>query len=543
MSQAIRIGAVSALALAAGLALGTAHADGSWAPTNTLAHRVRAATQAFAMQPGEPVQIAVSLHMRNKAEMDALTAAILAGKPAKHITSAEFLQRFAPGEQQVKAVVDHLTQAGFVHVEVAKNRMLITADGSAATVKTAFNTELQHFSVDGRDAYANVSDAAVPSHLSGIVNAVHGLQTVDQAHTMRARAEGSATEVGLVGIDPTEFPAIYNANGLPPATNATVGIISAGDITPTLTDLTAFVAKAGYPTPSVQKVIVGTPSTDTSNDVEWNLDSQDALAAAGGAVKQLVFYVANALTDADLTATYNKAVSDNVAQAINVSLGECETIAKKSGLIATQDAIFQIAVAQGQTFTVSSGDTGSKGCLRNFIFKDRLGSYPAVSPYVISVGGTTLQTSAPGVWASETAWSGGGGGTSRTETAPQWQVDAGVLGSSTVRGVPDISFDGNPSTGALIIVNGNIEQWGGTSLSAPLAAGFWARLQSANGNSLKFPAAMLYRNGPTSPNWFHDVVSGSNGAFKAAPGWDYTNGFGSLDVGAVAEFIASRPGQ
>jgi pseudomonalisin len=543
MSHVIRFGAVSALALAASLALGTAYADVSWAPTHTQAHPVGAATQAFAMPQGAPVQIAVSLHMRNQAEMDALTAAILAGKPAKHITSAEFLQRFAPTPQQVQAVVDHLTQAGFVNVDVARNRMLITADGSAGAVKTAFNTELRHVNVDGRDAHANVSDALVPAHLSGIVNAVHGLQTVDVAQTMMVRADNTAAEAGPVGIDPTEFGAIYNANGLPPASKATVGIISAGDISQTLVDLTDFVGRAGYPTPSVKKVVVGAPGTDTAGVIEWNLDSQSSLAAAGGSVKDMIFYVATSLADAPLAAAYNKVVSDNVAQAINVSLGLCEILAQQNGSIATQDAIFQIAVAQGQTFTVSSGDSGSRGCLRWGILKDRVGSYPAISPYVISVGGTTLRTSAPGVWASETAWSGGGGGPSKYESAPSWQVASGVLGTSTARGVPDVSFDADPNSGALIRFNGGTEQIGGTSLSAPLLAGFWARLQSANGNSLKFPAASLYRNGPTSPTWFHDVVSGSNGAFKAAAGWDYTTGFGTLDIGVIADFIASRPGE
>jgi subtilase family serine protease len=249
----------------------------------------------------------------------------------------------------------------------------------------------------------------------------------------------------------------------------------------------------------------------------------------------------NSLSDANLTQGYNRAVSDNLAKAINVSLGGCETAFQ--GSEATQDQIFQTAVAQGQMFSVSSGDSGAYECGAS---AGKAQSYPAVSPYVMSIGGTTLSTTNGNTWAGETVWScsspstcqqsssgGAGGGPSLTENAPSWQTAAGVLGTSTKRGVPDISFDAAPSSGALIRVQGANQQVGGTSLAAPIWAGFWARIQSNAGNTLPFPAQTIYQGAASHPTWFHDVTSGNQG-YAAGTGWDYASGYGSVVISNLA---------
>ncbi|MCT6986028.1 hypothetical protein, partial [Salmonella enterica] len=77
-----------------------------------------------------------------------------------------------------------------------------------------------------------------------------------------------------------------------------------------------------------------------------------------GGVNTLIFYTApncdandSCLTDAAITAPYNRAVTHNVAKVINVSLGEDESAANSSGTQAADDKIFAQAVAQGQTFS------------------------------------------------------------------------------------------------------------------------------------------------------------------------------------------------
>jgi len=540
------------VSMALAMMFGTAQAAEQWAPTATKATRLPAtvaskSSVASLMQAGAPTQISVALKLRNKAELDAITTGILNGKNVKSISSAEFLTRFAPTTAQVQAVVNYLKASGFVNITVSDNRMLVTADGAAATVKTAFNTELQTFNVNGRTVHANTTDAQVPQSLSDIVLSIHGLQNVHTYRTNLVRPNANTLAVG--GHNPTEFSAIYNASGLPSAVNATIGIITQGSMTQTIKDLNTFTNKAGYPPVNVETVTIGSPSSDTSGVGEWNMDTQDALATAGGTIKKMVLYTANTLNLTDITAAYNRAVTDNVAKVINVSLGMCENDAFNGGITASNDQIFQTAVAQGQTFAVSSGDSGAYECGGPGTSQ----SYPSASPYVISVGGTQLNTSGT-TWVSESVWScttasscqanvngGAGGGPSLTEAAPSWQVSSGVLGSSNKRGTPDISFNADPASGALVIVNGSNQQIGGTSLAAPIFTGFWARVQSMNNNSLPFPAAAIYQKAASTPGMFHDVTTGSNGGYTAKAGWDYASGFGSLNMANFAAAMGSTP--
>ncbi len=535
------------LPIAAALVLATIGASAqaateAWVNTATQAPRIPASTTHLnAMTAGAPTHVVVSLNLRNKADLDTLTNNIMAGRVTHPITSAQFMASYAPTQAQAQAVADHLTRSGFRNVTISDNRMLVSADGTTTSVKTGFNTDIHTYDVGGRAAFANISAAAVPQSLSKIVLAVHGLQTVHLHHVMMAKPNGVHTNT-VSGHSPTDFAAIYNASSLPSAINAKIGIITQGSMTQTVADLRTFASNKGFPAPNITTVTVGAASSDTAGVGEWNMDTQDALATAGGTINQMILYTANTLSDADLTSTYNRAVGDNVAKSINVSLGECETDAQSSGIMASNDQIFQTAVAQGQTFSVSSGDSGSYECGG----PGNSASYPSVSPYVMSIGGSLLNTSgttyqSESVWACTTAaqcqqsaGGGAGGAPSLTEAAPSWQINAGVLGTSTKRGTPDISFDADPNSGALVLISGANQQIGGTSLAAPIFTGFWARVQSMNNNTLAFPAAAIYQKAATTPGMFHDITSGANGGETAKAGWDYASGYGSLNMANFA---------
>ncbi|ERE04200.1 MULTISPECIES: S53 family peptidase [Chromobacteriaceae] len=534
--------------IVAGVFAAGAQAGEAWVNTATQAHPlVSTLTSAVAaksvgeLAAGQSVHVAVTLKLRNKTQLNALTDSLLAGTSHKTLSHADFMAQYAPTQAQVQKVVAHLQKNGFRNIKVAPNRMLVTADGSAATAKTAFNATLHHFNVNGRTAFANVTAAQVPQSLGDTVLAVHGLQNVHTFHTTLQKSGvktlASAKTNSVTGHNPTDFPLIYNASSLPAASNTTVGIISEGDLTQTLQDLQQFEDAAGYSYVQTNVINAGDASSDTDGVGEWNLDSQDILAAAGGALQQMNFYVATSMTNADITAAYNSAVSDGSAKVINVSLGECERDAQSDGTVASDDQIFQTAVAQGQTFSVSTGDSGSAEC-----GSTSGQSYPATSPYVIAIGGTTLSTSGT-KYSSESVWNGGGGGPSVIEAAPSWQTKAGVLTTSkTKRGVPDVSFDADPNSGALVVVNGSNQQIGGTSLAAPLFTGFWARIQSAHGNSLVSPNPAIYQYFKANPSLYHDVTTGNNGGYKATASWDYATGWGSLNVANLNTFINSHSG-
>jgi pseudomonalisin len=521
-----------------------------WVPTATKATTIAntattTVTHITTMQAASLIHVAVALKLRNKPDLDALTDKIVSGRVTHAINRKDFIRQYAPTKEQAQAAINYLSNNGFTNIIASDNNMLINANGTAASVKSAFNTKIDIYDVNGRTAYANVNDVSVPQSLGGIVLAVLGLQTVHLPHTTSKKLEGKTFTIA--GHNPTDFPMIYDAASLPSATNATIGIITAGGMTQTIADLNKFAANAGYPQPHVSTVAVNGASSDPNGIAEWNMDTQSSLAAAGGTIKRMILYAAHTLNDADVTAAYNQAVSDNQAQAINVSLGECENYAHASGAAAAADQIFERAVSQGQMFSVSSGDSGSYECDMDGSSQ----SYPAVSPYVMALGGTTLSTGSNNVWSAETVWScsnfqncqqygGAGGGPSLTENAPSWQLSSGVLGTSTKRGVPDISLDADPASGALVLINGALEQWGGTSLSAPLFTGFWARVQSQNKNNLAFPATAIYQKAAANPNMFHDITSGTVGGYSAQPGWDYASGYGSLDVSNFAAVMGTN---
>ncbi|RQZ62291.1 protease pro-enzyme activation domain-containing protein [Burkholderia sp. Bp9004] len=543
------------------------------APAASTAAAAAAATE---MAPGESVDIVLGLNLRNEAQLDQYLHDLhTPGSPhyKQFLTSAQFAAQYAPTDQQVASVVAHLRQAGFVNIVVAPNRLLVSASGTAATVKSAFRTTLKRFTRNGRNVYANTDAAQVPNAISGIVGAVLGLQNVELMHTgAGSKPQGNTSNLTIpagasaVPHYPTEFSSLYGGDGTPTASQTTVGIISEGDLSQTVSDLNTFAANNGLGTISssvVQTGPSGSSYTDTSGTVEWNLDSQSIVGAAGGSVKQVVFYVAPSMSLTAITAAYNKAVSDNVAKVINVSLGVCESSAYSTGSQATDDTIFKQAIAQGQTFSVSAGDHGAYECASGTPSRSTYTvSEPATSPYVIAVGGTTLFTNTSTnaynseivwndpSWQPGTVWSTGGG-YSKYEAAPSWQSSS--LTGSTKRALPDVGFDADLRTGAILVVNGQTSDtlWGsgylnnegGTSLAAPIFTGIWARLQSANNNALGFPASSIYKYFPSNAALVHDVTSGNNGSgtygYKAKAGWDATTGFGSVNISKLNTFIQS----
>ena len=88
---------------------------------------------------------------------------------------------------------------------------------------------------------------------------------------------------------------------------------------------------------------------------------------------------------------------------------------------------------QGVTFIASAGDSGAQAGVQ----------WPAVSPNVVSVGGTSLTVNSDGSYGGESSWPGTNGGYSQIEVEPAYQ--ANVQGSG-VRTVPDVSYDADPNT-------------------------------------------------------------------------------------------------
>jgi subtilase family serine protease len=481
----------------------------------------------------QSMHVVVSLKLRNRDQLDAFVNATLIPNSVmarSTMGSDEISSNHLPTAAQAQRVADFLNQSGFTNVEIASNRMIVSADATADVAKNAFNTSFaQVHTKDGRQAYANVDDVHIPTHLQDVVLSVVGLQDVHRAHTMLAFPAG-VHPLAVTGHKPTEFASIYGGSGQTTGAGVTVGIITQGKITQTITDLNTFTSQNGLATVTTQTVNTNGTGTDTSGVDEWNLDSQDIVGMAGGVVGKLIFYNIPTLSNANLTADFNTVVSANAAKVINVSLGECETDAHGDGSAASQDQSFATAVAQGQTISVSTGDSGADECSNG----GTTPSWPAASQYVIAVAGTTLNASTT-TWSSETVWVDSGGSQSTFEPKPSWQT----AWTGARRGVADVAFDGDPNSGAKIIVNGASTQVGGTSLSSPLFVGAWTRVIAAKGTAVGFAGPLIYQL-PTGT--FHDIVSGNNGGSTAAAGYDLASGRGSMIISSLLANVGGGGG-
>ena len=184
-------------------------------------------------------------------------------------------------------------------------------------------------------------------------------------------------------------------------------------------------------------------------DIEESLDVQWAHAIAPQA--NIVLFEANSANESDLFDAVTTAAGYGGVCVVSMSWTEPEYSGE-----AVNDIIFQAASGHpGVTFLASTGDSGEPA------------AYPAASPDVVAVGGTTLTINSDGSYGGEVGWSGSGGGISAYESQPAYQ-NGNVSGiSSTYRTTPDVSMDANPSSGVYVMDSYDGGGSGGTRLAAP----------------------------------------------------------------------------
>jgi subtilase family serine protease len=127
-------------------------------------------------------------------------------------------------------------------------------------------------------------------------------------------------------------------------------------------------------------------------------------------------------------------------------------------------------------------------------------------------------------YGSETTWSGSGAGSSTLFSKPTWQQGLG----DSMRDIVDVSYDGDPNTGVLVVQGGLEYQVGGTSAGSPQWAALMDLASQANGQSYGSANAKLYKLSS-----YHDISTGSDSFFAAGSGWDYPTGFGTPDANLV----------
>ncbi len=159
----------------------------------------------------------------------------------------------------------------------------------------------------------------------------------------------------------------------------------------------------------------------------------------------------------------------------------------------------------------------------------------------MGVGGTSLTLNTDGSIKSESGWAGSGGGKSVKFARPSWQAGKGVTAGST-RLVPDVAAAADPNTGALVILNQQGQQIGGTSWAAPTWAAIVALINQARTKagkaSLPFLNPLLYPLNASDS--FRDVSRGSNRAYHASSGHDLVSGLGSPNVRSLLKALLEK---
>ncbi len=348
-----------------------------------------------------------------------------------------------------------------------------------------------------------VLDPATTSHVSGGSQQVAPLTVISSMTPLQIRAAYGIDQIAGDG------------------TGQTIAIVDAYDNPNVASDLQVFCTTYGLPAANFTKlnqggVAGGYPAGDTGWGVEEALDVEWAHAIAPGA--SIILVEANSDSFSDMMTAVNTARNYPAVSVVSMSWGGSEFGGETS-----YDSYFTTPSGHtGVTFLASTGDDGSPG------------DYPAYSPNVVAVGGTTLSVdTSTYAYVSETGWSDSGGGTSTDESQPSYQIGV-VSQSTTKRTIPDVAFDADPHSGVSVYDTYGYSGWldvGGTSLSAPCWAGLIAisdQLRVSQGmTTLDGPSQTLPLLYSLPAADFHDVTSGSNGGYSAGTGYDLVTGRGS----------------
>jgi len=297
---------------------------------------------------------------------------------------------------------------------------------------------------------------------------------------------------------------------------------------------------------------------ETSLDVEW------AHAIAPGA--KILLVIAKSNDDSDILDATQWVLDNDAGDVISQSFGEAEQCMDSTQL-ARQHTLFQQLTQKGVTLFASSGDqgAGSPTCDSSApteYFK--AASTPASDPYVTGVGGTSLHAQGiSGGYQGETTWNesaifgdavAGGGGVSTVYPTPDYQK--GVNGSS-MRTVPDVSYNAGVYTGVIVAQGGSFWLYGGTSAGSPQWAGLAAIAGQMAGHRLGLINPTLYAvaAGSNSSAVLNDIADGSNNSvpnflqdgtpdgtitgFTAVPGYDLATGLGTPVADHLMPLLAS----
>src|SRR3954452_16407812 len=584
--------------VAVGLVAGPASASGRHGVQGSKPSWATAKARSGAAASSSTVTGRVALTYNNAAAARALAAAVSDRRSSQYghyLTSQQFNARFRPTSAQVASVTHWLRGTGLKVDAVPATHRYVAFHGSLAKASKAFGTTFGRYRYRGASYTAPDKAASVPASLSGTVLSVTGLDSLP--HTSAPRRSGPfpppdgfrnpqpcsafyGQKVASAKADGTPLPKfrgqtlnytvcgyttpqLRGAYGLNPATangsGVTVAIVDAYAAPTIVSDTNTYVDRhdSGSPhlTPGgnfletdAAQFTAGQACGTNGWYGEETLDVEAVHGMAPGAT--IHYYGGASCNDTDLEDSVQQAIDDDV-DVITNSYGSVELQVPTSEMLFEQQQYLQ-AVAQAITVSFSSGDNGDESPFIGVKSADTAGN----DPWVTAVGGTALGVGATNNVVFETGWGtmkyslgadsagtptwinpvflyGSGGGVSNFFDQPSYQQ--GVAPDVNGRVEPDISLDGDVSTGMLV---GETQQFGhtsktirydeyklgGTSLSSPLFAGVIAvadQLARQSGHvNVGFANTSIYTLARSGSSAIRDVLHRGGGNVRA----DFVNG-------------------
>ena len=486
----------------------------------------------------------------------------------QYLTPNQFRARFAPSASATAKVQNWLRSQGLDITYTPQNNHYISVEGTLAQAQAAFGAQFGIYAVNGRSLRSPMSDLSIPSELAATVKSVVGLdQSYQFVQSYRRLDTNAPPSAGFRNspplsafwaelLSPYSFPAGFTDVALPKVpwvvkghtpdqikgayglsgsgldgSGQTVAIIDAYASPTILRDVNQWSINRGLPTMNssqlVQVVAPGTykrPDNPQQGPSGWyGEETLDVEAVHGMAPGAKIVYVGAPNNRQDLDAALNHVVDAHLAQIVTNSYGFSTTELLPPGFVKpVEDTLIQ-AVIEGIGVYFSSGDNGDESSTFGFPTTD----WPASSPWVTAVGGTSLGVDAANRRAIETGWGtsdyscnsstlvctrtgwlyGAGGGVSAVFGVPFYQQGLGLTG----RGVPDVAALADPQTGLLVGqtqtfpdgVHYDEYRIGGTSLASPIFAGIMALADQAAGHPHGFANPTFYANKTA----FYDVTS------------------------------------
>ncbi|MEU8545543.1 S53 family peptidase [Streptomyces roseoverticillatus] len=486
----------------------------------------------------------------------------------KYLTSRQAKERFGATKEQIAGVTGWLTSSGLKVTGTTDHYVTVTGDAAAA--RKAFGTELHRYVKDGRTYHAPSTTASVPASLDGAVLTVVGLNDAPRLAKHRETlpgpsaafrnagpfstyygsnvnkslpsAYGSHAPYAIKGYTGKQLRAAYGAKNFT-GKGVTIAITDAYASPTIAQDAQQYAKRNGDKSWSKGQYSQVLPADWTHTGEKecdaagwYGEETLDIEAAHAVAPDAGIVYVAGAsCQDDDLIDALHKIVDGRLADIVSNSWGDVESN-ETPDVAAAYDQVFQTGAVEGIGFYFSSGDDGDNVAKHGTKQADT----PANSPWVTSVGGTSLAVGKGDKYMWETGWGthkaelskdglswegsvftgGAGGGTSKIHQQPFYQRGvvpdalAKANGSTPMRVGPDIAAVADSSTGFLVgqtqtFPDGSTKydeyRIGGTSLAAPVIAGVQALAQQArHGVPIGFANPAIYDRYGTAA--YHDVT-------------------------------------